>query len=396
MLKILLIAGGFFLSSVRIHPDETLQFDFDGHYTVLERQDIRQRENGRYRGFIYREMRGVLKALDSCETGRQYSGSFFLYRKMTRNTLHIAKVIDEVVPASFVLNSSGRMQTSAEASVPPVQNFPVLPNVSLREGDTWRDYGIRVVDPKGGRPTRVKILSEYVYKGVETGQGRERHHIRAQFALRYHRGQDPYGDDDVVEISGKHLVDIYITQDAESSVFMRDTMEDRYRYADGSTIEESGIILTWFDDIAGMDRPAVKRRIQEIAEETPDDDITVTERPEGIVLQIQNIHFYPDEDRLLPGQEGKIERIARILLQNEGHTFLVSGHTADVGSQESQQLLSQQRAQVITRMLIERGIPADKLIYQGRGGREPIAPNDTEENMAKNRRVEITILEGTR
>ncbi len=43
--------------------------------------------------------------------------------------------------------------------------------------------------------------------------------------------------------------------------------------------------------------------------------------------------------------------------------------------------------------LTGQGIEAERFIYEGRGGNEPVAANDTEENRAKNRRVEIIILE---
>ena len=392
--KILLLSGGFFLSSVLLFSEDYLYYGFDSHYTIVERQDVRQRQDGKYKGFVFREMRGILEAVHQGKKESEYEGSFYIYRKMTRNGLHVAKAVDTAIPASFAIDNAGRLKTSREAIVPPIQNFPALPSEALNPGDTWRDYGLRVVDPTGDCPTRVKILSEYVYQGLETVQGISRYKIRAQYALRYRKGEDPFGDPNLMEIHGKHLVDIYFSEDG--SIFMRDTLEDRYTYDGGHTIEESGIILTWFDDISGMDRGEVKKNIAKIAEDDTYKDITIKERPEGIVLEIQNINFYPDEDKILPGQESKIRTIANILKEAGGHTFLVTGHTADVGTAESQQLLSEQRAKVIVQLLTNMGIPADKLIYMGKGGTEPIAPNDNEENMAKNRRVEITILEGTR
>ena len=59
----------------------------------------------------------------------------------------------------------------------------------------------------------------------------------------------------------------------------------------------------------------------------------------------------------------------------------------------SQELLSVQRAQGIVEKLKGAGIPAQRLLYEGRGGREPVASNDTEAGRAQNRRVEILILD---
>ncbi len=69
------------------------------------------------------------------------------------------------------------------------------------------------------------------------------------------------------------------------------------------------------------------------------------------------------------------------------------GHTAAIGTPESQVDLSVQRARAIVDFLISRGIDAGRFLYEGKGGTQPVAPNDTEENMARNRRVEIVILE---
>ncbi len=48
---------------------------------------------------------------------------------------------------------------------------------------------------------------------------------------------------------------------------------------------------------------------------------------------------------------------------------------------------------MIVDYLTGHGIEAERFIYKGRGGTEPVAANDTEENRSKNRRVEIIILE---
>jgi outer membrane protein OmpA-like peptidoglycan-associated protein len=55
--------------------------------------------------------------------------------------------------------------------------------------------------------------------------------------------------------------------------------------------------------------------------------------------------------------------------------------------------LSLRRARRITGELTQRGIAAERFIYKGWGGTKPIAPNTDEPGRARNRRVEITILE---
>lgn len=55
--------------------------------------------------------------------------------------------------------------------------------------------------------------------------------------------------------------------------------------------------------------------------------------------------------------------------------------------------LSQERAHAVASALAERGIPAGKFICRGYGAVKPVTDNTTAEGKARNRRVEITILE---
>ena len=122
-------------------------------------------------------------------------------------------------------------------------------------------------------------------------------------------------------------------------------------------------------------------------------DITYENTSSGIKLTIQNLQFKPNSSELLPGEEYRLNQIAEALKQSPNSMFLVEGHTASTGNISGEKKLSVERAYSIAKELIKRGIGADKFIYKGSGSSKPIASNDTPEGMAKNRRVEITILE---
>ncbi|MFN4245934.1 MAG: OmpA family protein, partial [Brevinematia bacterium] len=74
--------------------------------------------------------------------------------------------------------------------------------------------------------------------------------------------------------------------------------------------------------------------------------------------------------------------------------IIVEGHTDDIGSDEYNQKLSESRAKEVTSLLIEFGIDPKKISYIGYGKRKPKFPNTSEENRAKNRRVEIKLMWG--
>ncbi|TPN88789.1 hypothetical protein FHK87_00830 [Aquimarina algicola] len=69
----------------------------------------------------------------------------------------------------------------------------------------------------------------------------------------------------------------------------------------------------------------------------------------------------------------------------------ITGHTDNVGDEEANQWYGQQRANNVRQYLINQGIEAEKIKALSKGESSPVAPNDTEENRAKNRRIEITV-----
>ncbi|EIJ36824.1 OmpA family protein [Thiothrix nivea] len=75
-------------------------------------------------------------------------------------------------------------------------------------------------------------------------------------------------------------------------------------------------------------------------------------------------------------------------------TVLISGHTDNVGSEENNLKLSEQRAKAVKGWLFNQGgVPLERLKTEGKGAAAPLADNDTEEGRAKNRRIEF-IVEG--
>lgn len=83
------------------------------------------------------------------------------------------------------------------------------------------------------------------------------------------------------------------------------------------------------------------------------------------------------------------EIIAQFNLQGK-NMIVITGHTDHVGSRKYNQRLSLQRAESVRQKLILFGINEDQIIADGKGEEEPLVPNDTDENRAINRRVEIT------
>ena len=139
----------------------------------------------------------------------------------------------------------------------------------------------------------------------------------------------------------------------------------------------------------------LKKKIEEHQEKSAKAavPISVDNTEAGIRLTIQNLQFKADSAELLPGEEKRLDQIAEILRLAEGAQFLIEGHTASTGYEAGEMKLSKERADSIARALTARGIGSDRFICKGSGGKKPIASNATPEGKAKNRRVEITILD---
>ncbi|MBL0315975.1 MAG: OmpA family protein [Flavobacteriales bacterium] len=71
----------------------------------------------------------------------------------------------------------------------------------------------------------------------------------------------------------------------------------------------------------------------------------------------------------------------------------IGGHTDNVGSDEANMTLSNNRAASVVEFLVKHGIEASRLSSKGYGETLPVATNDTDEGRAKNRRTEFKIVQ---
>jgi outer membrane protein OmpA-like peptidoglycan-associated protein len=90
--------------------------------------------------------------------------------------------------------------------------------------------------------------------------------------------------------------------------------------------------------------------------------------------------------------EAALTEIIEILKDYPNAKFTVEGHTDSIGSYETNDRLSEKRANAVRTFLIDNGIDADRLRAIGYGERKPIATNMYKTGRAKNRRVEINLV----
>lgn len=118
----------------------------------------------------------------------------------------------------------------------------------------------------------------------------------------------------------------------------------------------------------------------------------MAEKERGTVLTISGgFLFQSGQSKLLPSAYGKLDEIASVLREQGDRNIVIEGYTDSQGGNAYNLKLSKQRAESVASYLASKGVARDKLKAEGLGPANPIAPNDTTEGRASNRRVEITI-----
>jgi len=113
---------------------------------------------------------------------------------------------------------------------------------------------------------------------------------------------------------------------------------------------------------------------------------------EGIQVTFPSgLLFDFDSDRIKPDAAANLKNLASSLDKYPNSSLLIVGHTDATGSDTYNQTLSERRARSAALYLASQGVNAGRMQTVGRGETEPVAPNDTETGMQKNRRVEVAI-----
>jgi outer membrane protein OmpA-like peptidoglycan-associated protein len=103
------------------------------------------------------------------------------------------------------------------------------------------------------------------------------------------------------------------------------------------------------------------------------------------------LYFLEGKDELTAESKAQLEEVLAELKRRPLPDIVVIGHTDSVGSLEFNDQLSRARADRMREMLIQMGLPADRIQAAGRGKRELLVPTDDNVSEPRNRRVEINV-----
>jgi outer membrane protein OmpA-like peptidoglycan-associated protein len=104
------------------------------------------------------------------------------------------------------------------------------------------------------------------------------------------------------------------------------------------------------------------------------------------------ILFETNSDVIVEESKTILDEISTVMTENTTIKIRVEGHTDSDGKDADNLKLSQKRAASVKAYLESKGITADRVSSEGCGEKAPVVKNDSDENKAKNRRVEFVIL----
>ena len=108
---------------------------------------------------------------------------------------------------------------------------------------------------------------------------------------------------------------------------------------------------------------------------------------------LRSVHFEFDQARIQPESRAVLDEAYGILRDEPDIAVRAEGHTDAVGSEEYNRRLGLRRAEAVRTYLISKGIAPDRIQAVSFGKSRPVAPNETPEGRAQNRRVELQVIE---
>ena len=398
------LAVAFALATLSVHAEgAVLSLSLPDRIRISERTNLSRTEDGRYVGLMNRQVTGYLtRAPETRAPGTEapFTGRMLVYEQTLRDMSRVGRPVDESYPAALTVDP--RRAFTDSNRVPRYRSIPTLPEGPVLVGDTWSAPGELVIAlPHGAEPIVLEVQVNYRYAGLEPFDGELVHRIEGRFGTRYPPLPDPEDDGaekpplrtDINRIAGRHSLTILLPADSAAPFFIRDEIEEQYELMNAPTTLVRGHTLLFVRGLSVRAQRDIAEVIEHQFEETETQGVVVEQTDTGTRVTVQNIRFVPDQAVILLGERDRLEQIAEVLKSIPDVRFLVVGHTADVGTEESQLELSQQRAQVIVAELVRRGLDPMRFDLEGRGGDEPVASNENEAGRALNRRVEIYILE---
>lgn len=303
----------------------------------------------------------------------------------------------------FTRDKRGRYTIDDIYFMPTVRDVPVFPEHPVKKGDGWVFEGHEAHDLRNTfnmqKPFKVPFMAKYTYADDEVDEktGRTLNFIEVEYDM-YFESPKPSS------FTSENVFLPAVTMGHSAQKIWWDNergMIDHYSEEFRIIIEDfSGVQYTFsgtaYAEVMETERMNTKENVKRIAESISGlgyDNVAVKTDDRGVTISIESIQFEADSSMLVKSEKEKIKKIAEIL-KGFPNDLLITGYCADRGTKQNQQRISEERAASVADYLSELGVRSPECIFvRGLGSSSPVASNKTEEGRAKNRRVEITIID---
>lgn len=399
-------AGLFAQESVLLR----FKYKKDDNYRILStvREDVKVNGRLNHRAEIVSRVTITVTDVDENGIGTM-DGTFMTSEKSTGAYGNERLGWGETFQSQYKRDGRGTFDIADSYFMPTIRDMPIFPEHPVKVGDTWTASGYEAEDLRREplfieKPFKVPFVAEYEYLRDEEGISSDAKHEKKTFqviSVKYNIFYEAPLPDDAwllgdVPASTMGYSHRTIWWDNEKGQI--DHSDEQFRIviesARGNRFDFSG---TTHEEITEFTRTATEENLKDVQEKITQmglRDVSVTKSENGLTISLENIQFKPDSAELTESEMAKIRKIAAILQAYPDNDLLVSGHTALAGTENARQQLSEARAESVADFLVGLGVREKNRVFtRGFGARVPIASNQTEEGKAKNRRVEITILD---
>ena len=293
----------------------------------------------------------------------------------------------------------GQYRIAEDAFMPVVRDVPVFTGKDVQVGDTWTAAGEEAHDLRVNfglqKPFKVPFTAAYTYKGTEQVNGKTLHVISVTYNLFFESPPSAGSTRNLPRTTTGHSEQTLYWDNERGCP---DHYHERFRIVietiAGDKLEFTGKAQAKTETLENLTESGTAERIQNKIREMGIEDTEVRAAEKGITISLENIQFEAESAVLTEKEAAKLRKISEILADFPEYDLLISGHTALAGTAAGRQRLSEQRAGAVADYLAETGVKSrERMFTKGFGAQVPVAPNTTEKGKARNRRVEITILD---
>jgi outer membrane protein OmpA-like peptidoglycan-associated protein len=119
--------------------------------------------------------------------------------------------------------------------------------------------------------------------------------------------------------------------------------------------------------------------------------LATRETARGLIVNMSDVLFDFNKYTLKPGAREKLAKVSGILLSYPNLQLQVEGYTDNIGSDEYNQKLSEERADAVRDYLVTQGVAQTNIAAAGYGKSDPVADNSSASGRAENRRVQLVV-----